>query len=70
MDIAEFLERIGDTKLPEWQKEHIKMLYEVSKDKLIYISMNSHLGRNEFYTYLKPSILRELTQHGTTPNSY
>lgn len=68
MDIAEFLERFADTKLPEWQKEHIRMLYEVSRDKPIYISMNCHNGRNEFYTYLKPNILKELTQDGATLN--
>lgn len=70
MDIVEFLERFADTKLPEWQKEHIRTLYEISKDRPIYISMNRHLGRNEFYTYLDPNILKELTQNGTTLNSY
>lgn len=68
MDISEFLESFSDTKLPEWQKEHIRMLYEVSRDKPIYISMNRHNGRNEFYTYLKPNTLRELTQNGKTLN--
>lgn len=66
MDIAEFLERFAGTELPEWQKEHIRLLYEISRDKPIYISMR----RNAFYTYLNKNTLRELTQNGTTSNSH
>ena len=66
MDIAEFVERFMDTRLPEWQKEHIRMLYEVSRDKDIYLSMN----RSGVYTYLKKNTLRELTQNGQTSNCH
>ena len=69
MDIADFLERFAGSKLPEWQKEHIRMLYEMSRDRPIYISMRPHQGRDAFYTYLKQNTLRELTQSGKTLDS-
>lgn len=64
MDIVEFAERFMDVKLPEWQKEYIRMLHEAARDRDIYISMN----RTGLYTYLKQTTLRELTQNGATLN--
>ena len=70
MDIADFAERFAGTKLPEWQKEYLRVLYERSRDTPIYISIRPHQGRDAFYTYFDRNILRELTQNGTTSNSH
>lgn len=64
MDIVEFMERFFDTEIPEWQKRHIRTLYEVSKENDIYLVK----GRYGFRTYLKPKTLKELTQNGQTLN--
>ena len=66
MDIVEFAERFFDTKIPEWQKNHIRTLYEASKDNDIYIVK----GRYGFRTYVTPKTLKELTQNGKTLDSH
>ena len=66
MDIVEFAERFFDTKIPEWQKNHIRTLYEVSKENDIYIVK----GRYGFRTYVTPKTLKELTQNGKTLDSH
>ena len=71
MDIADFLERFADTKLPEWQKEYIMMLYEIHRknpDKRIYINVRPYQDHDAFYTYFKEYALKELTQDGATLN--
>lgn len=65
MDIVEFAERFFDTEIPEWQKNHIRTLYEVSKENDIYIVK----GRYGFRTYVTPKTLKELTQNGKTLDS-
>ena len=73
MDIAVFAESFMNTKLPEWQKEYLKKLYELQRnnpDKRIYINVRPHQGRDAFYTYFKEFALKELTQNGTTSNSH
>lgn len=62
MDIVEFAERFFDVEIPEWQKNHIRTLYEVPKENDIYLVK----GRYGFRTYLKPKTLKELTQNGQT----
>lgn len=64
MDVVEFAERFFDVEIPEWQRNHIRTLYEVSRDNDIYI-VPSRYG---FRTYLKPKTLKELTRNGTTLN--
>ena len=73
MDIAVFAESFMNTKLPEWQKEYLRTLYDFQRnnpDKRIYINVRPHQGRDAFYTYFKEFALKELTQSGTTPNSH
>ena len=65
MDIVEFAERFFDTEIPEWQKSHIRTLYEMSKDNDIYIVK----GRYGFRTYVTPKTLKELTRNGKTLDS-
>lgn len=60
MDIAEFAEKIMNVEIPEWQKNHIRTLYELSRENDIYLVK----GRRGFYTYLKPKTLKELVQNG------
>ena len=73
MDIAAFAESFMNTKLPEWQKDYLRTLYEFqqkSPDKRIYINVRPHQGRDVFYTYFKDFALKELTQNGETFNSH
>lgn len=65
MDIVEFAERFMDVEIPEWQKNHIRTLYEVSRDNDIYIVR----GRYGFRTYVTPKTVKELTQNGETLNN-
>ena len=62
-----------DIDIPNWQKEHLKKLYDFQRnnpDKRIHIDVRPHHGRAVLYTYLKPNILKELTQNGTTSNNH
>lgn len=73
MGIVEFAETMSNGNLPEWQKEYLKTLYDFQQhnpDKRIYINVRPYHGYDTFYTYFKEHVLRELTQSGTTPNSY
>lgn len=65
MDIIEFAERFFETKIPEWQKNHIRTLYEVSRENDIYLVK----GRYGFRTYVTPKTVKELTQNGKTFDS-
>lgn len=60
MDIVEFTEKFMSVEMPEWQKNYIRTLYELSRENDIYIVK----GRHGFYTYLKPKTLKELVQNG------
>ena len=59
MDIVEFAEKSYGAKLPDWQKEHLRKVYELSKDHNIRIVMR----KGRAYTYLIP---KELTRYGQT----
>lgn len=60
MDIIEFAERFMNVEIPEWQKNHIRTLSELSRANNIYLVK----GRRGFYTYLKSKTLKELVQNG------
>ena len=66
MDIIEYAERFYGMDLPDWQKEHLRRVYEISRDNDIHVVFGRY-GR--VYTYLTPKILKELTQSGKTANS-
>ena len=67
MDIVEFAEKFMDVELKEWQKEHLKVLYEkYSKDGDIRIVMPKNAGRTHVYIYMDQ--LKELIPNGKTTN--
>lgn len=56
MDIVDFAERFMNVKLTDWQKEHIRVLYEMSRDKDIRIVISRHIGESQarkMYIYMK-----------------
>ena len=53
MDIVEFAEKFMNVELKDWQKEHIRVLYEMSRDNDIRIVMPRHLGENQIYIYVR-----------------
>jgi hypothetical protein len=61
MDIVEFAERFMNIELKDWQKRHIRTLYELSRDNKIYICMAPG-GR--VLTYLTPKTVKELINNG------
>lgn len=61
MDIVEFAEQFYGATLPDWQKTHLRKVYELSKDHDIKVVMR----KGQAYTYLIP---KELTQNGQTSN--
>lgn len=67
MDIVEFVERFYDTKLPEWQKIHIKTLYEMGTDAKIRICMPKNSGRHQALIHLNNA--KELLFNGTQNDS-
>lgn len=56
MDIVEFAEKFYGAKLPEWQKTHLRKVYELSKNHDIKVVMR----KRQAYMYLIP---KELTQN-------
>lgn len=63
MDVVEYAEMIFKAKIPDWQKEYLRKLFEVSRTNDIRIVM----GRNgKVYTYLTPKTLKELSNDGST----
>ena len=62
MDIVEFAEKCSGTILPDWQKAHLRKVYELSKDYDIRIVMR----KGRAYTYLIP---KELIQNSKALNS-
>jgi hypothetical protein len=63
MDIVEFAERFIGVDLPEWQKKHIKTLYEMSTNEPIRIVMPKNAGRHQAYIYMNQ---KELILNGKT----
>lgn len=60
MDIVEFAEKFMDVELYEWQKEYLRTLDKVYKDRDVRIVVLPRtVGR--MYTYFK---VNELTQNG------
>ena len=66
MDIVEYAEKFYGTNLPNWQKDHLRKVYEISRDNDIHVVFGRY-GR--VYTYLTPKTLKELIQSGKTANS-
>lgn len=62
MDIVEFAEKFYGASLPDWQKVHLRRVYELSKNHDIRVVMR----KGQAYTYLTP---KELTQNGQTSDS-
>ena len=63
MDIVEFAETYYDCKLPEWQKNYIRMLYELRTPTTINIVMPKNSGRTQAYIYIDQ--IKELFANGT-----
>lgn len=63
MDVVEYAEMICNTKIPDWQKEHLRKVFEVSKTNDIRIVMGRH---GKVYMYLTPKTLKELSNDGST----
>ena len=62
MDVVEFAENFYGAKLPEWQKNHIRTLYETGTDAKIYICMPKHAGRRQALIHINN--LKELISNG------
>lgn len=63
MDVVEYAEMIFKAKIPDWQKEYLRKLFEVSRTNDIRIVMGRH---GKVYTYLTPKTLKELSNDGST----
>ena len=53
MDIAEFVEKFMNVELKDWQKTHIRTLYERYQNDDIRIVMPRHAGERQVYIYMK-----------------
>ena len=62
MDIVEFAEKFYGASIPDWQRAHLRRVYELSKNHDIRVVMR----KGQAYTYLIP---KELTQNGQTSDS-
>jgi len=60
MDVVDFLENICGAKLYDWQKQYLRLLYDLSRkgDVKIVMDRDGHV-----FTYVKQ---KELTQNGKT----
>lgn len=64
MDIVEFAERFMNVELMDWQKKHIRTLYDMYHSHgSIRIVMPKNAGRHQVYIYMKSM---ELIPNGTT----
>ncbi len=63
MDIVEFAEKFYGAEIPEWQKNHIRTLYEMRTDAKIYICMPPHSGRRQALIHINN--VKELLSNGT-----
>lgn len=53
MDIVTFAESFMNVELKDWQKEHIRALYDkYSKDGNVRIVMPKNAGRQQVYIYM------------------
>ena len=60
MDVVDFAENICGAKLSEWQKQHLRFMYDLSRNHDVRIVM----GKNgQVFTYIKQ---KELAQNGST----
>lgn len=66
MDVCEYAELVCGKKLPEWQKEHLRRIYDIAKDNDIHICM----AHGRVYTYLSPRTIKELTEREQTPHCH
>ena len=67
MDIVDFAEKFMDVELKEWQKKHIRTLYDkYHADGDIRIVMPRKAGRYQVYIYMNQ---RELSLNGSTNDS-
>ena len=65
MDIVEFAEKFMNVELKDWQKDHIRVLYDkYSKDGEIRIVMPKNAGRHQVYIYMNQ--IKELISNGAT----
>lgn len=64
MDIAKFAEKFMNVELAEWQKDHIRVLYEKYQDGDIRIVMPKNAGRHQVYVYMNQT--KELILNGPT----
>ena len=67
MDIVEFAENFMNVELKDWQKKHIRALYEMSKNNDIRIVMPKNAGRSQAYIYIDK--IKELIPNGATNDS-
>lgn len=67
MDVVEFAERFYGADLPEWQKNHIRSLYEMGTDAKIHICMPPHAGRTQALIHVNN--IKELLSNGTQNDS-
>ena len=61
MDIIEFAEKFMNVELKDWQKEHIRVLYDMRRDSNIRIVMPRHAGEHQVYIYMNQ---KELIPNG------
>lgn len=64
MDIVKFAESFMNVELKDWQKDHIRRLYEMSKDDVVRIVMPKNAGRSQMYVYIDQ--IKELISNGAT----
>lgn len=67
MDIVEFAEKFMGVELLDWQKDHIRVLYDKYRDNDVRIVMPKNAGRHQVYVYMKP--IKELIANGTPHDS-
>ena len=63
-DIVQFIESEFGVRLFDWQKNHIRTLYENYRDTNIRIVMPRHLGEHQAYIYMNQA--KELLTNGKT----
>lgn len=63
MDIVEFAESFMNVELKDWQKEHIRVLYDMRRDSNIRIVMPRHADEHQVYIYMYKN--KELIPNGT-----
>lgn len=67
MDVVEFAEKFCRVELPEWQKKHLRLLYESGKDAKIHICMPKNSGRHQALIHITDT--KELLLNGPKNDS-